>query len=89
MRRHPFACVHLADPEAALILECAAVELHEPDDLQAFVNDYNPKYKWHFSVDDVRRGTFALTPYKAFAWADGQGEGFTNTATRWTLQVEE
>lgn len=89
LRAHPFANVHLADTEAVFVLQCQAVEISNPDQLEAFVDEYNPRYKWDFRLADVEHGTFALTPYKAFAWAAGQGDGFSNTATRWTLEVQE
>lgn len=85
LRANPFAVVHTANTEATLILECHAEEITATKELQIFVDEYNPKYKWTFSLDDVREGVFALTPYKAFAWAGGEGDAFANTATRWTF----
>ncbi len=89
LRQCPFACVHLANPEAVLIMECNVEQVIEDHALQAFVDDYNPKYNWQFTKDEVRGGVFALTPYKAFAWADGEGERFSNTATRWTFNTAD
>ena len=89
LRQTGTACVHLADPEAVFIMECHAQELSHPSELQAFVDDYNPKYKWDFTPDDVQQGTFALTPHTAYAWADGQGDRFASTGTRWSLEIEE
>ena len=89
LRADGHATVHLGDTEAVISLECVACEITNPDELQAFVDDYNPKYKWNFCVDDVLEGTFALTPYKAFAWAAGEGEAFHTTGTRWTLTLNE
>ena len=89
LRRHPAATVHLADTEAVLILECVSTEVTDTQQLQDFINEYNPKYRWQFSLDDVREGVFALTPRKAFAWAAGEGDLFHNTATRWTFDVRE
>ena len=66
MRHTPYATVHLADTEALFSLECTTREVTEQDQLQAFIDDYNPKYRWDFTMDDVKRGVFALTPYKAF-----------------------
>ena len=88
IRSLPFAVVHSSNTEAAFILECRAREILEPDELQQFLDEYNPKYKWSFTLDDVREGVFALEPYKAFAWAEGEGDGFSNTATRWTFESE-
>ena len=87
LRHNPKACVHLANTEALFVMHCDAKEISSEMELKAFVDDYNPKYKWDFEVDQIRSGTFALTPYKAFAWAAGEGERFHNTATRWTLEV--
>lgn len=87
LRQQPRASVHLANTEAVLVMECTAQEISDAAQLQAFVDDYNPKYKWQFSVDDVRQGTFALTPVKAFAWAAGEGDLFHDTGTRWTFAV--
>lgn len=89
LRAHPEAMVHLGDTEAVLALHCRAYEISDERELQAFVNDYNPKYRWNFTVQDVQQGTFALTPYKAFAWAAGEGDAFHNTGTRWTLTLDE
>ena len=86
LRANPFAVVHTANTEATLILECHARELIDPAELQKFVDEYNPKYKWAFSVDDLREGVFALSPRKAFAWTGGEGDAFTHTATRWTFK---
>lgn len=83
LRANPFANVHAADPEAVMILECNVTEVTQDADLQAFVDEYNPKYAWDFDLDQVRNGVFALVPHTAFAWAAGAGEKFHNTATRW------
>ncbi len=85
LRHNPYAVVHTANTEATLIIECSARELQTDVELQRFLDDYNPKYRWSFTVDDVREGVFALTPNKAFAWAQGEGDGFSDTATRWTF----
>lgn len=89
LRHTPSANVHLANTEAVLVMECNAVELESNDDLQDFVDDYNPKYKWNFTLEDVAGGVFALTPHTAFAWAAGEGSGFHDTATRWHFQVQD
>ncbi len=89
LRAQPWASVHLADTEAVLVLECAVVELSDERTLQSFLDDYNPKYRWDFSLNDVREGVFALTPYKALAWAAGEGEQFHNTATRWSFAIRD
>jgi hypothetical protein len=85
LRQNPFATVHLGNTEAVLILECSVTALASTQELQHFVDEYNPKYKWDFKVDDVIGGVFSLKPKKAFAWADGEGAGFSDTATRFTF----
>lgn len=85
LRANPYATVHLGNTEAVLIMECNAAELTTSADLQQFVDEYNPKYKWNFKVEDVAGGVFALRPVKAFAWSDGEGPGFSDTATRFTF----
>ncbi|MEM9624100.1 MAG: pyridoxamine 5'-phosphate oxidase family protein [Pseudomonadota bacterium] len=87
LRQQPRASVHLANTEAVMVMECTARELTEARELQSFLDDYNPKYKWQFTLDDVRQGVFALTPFKAFAWSAGEGEQFHNTGTRWTFSL--
>ncbi len=89
LRLNPHANVHLDSTEAVAILECDAVEISGREQLQQFVNEYNPKYKWNFSPDDVSGGVFALTPHTAFAWAAGEGSGFHDTATRWQFETVE
>ena len=85
LRAHPKATVHLASTEALMSMECDAVEITDAAQRQRFVDDYNPKYRWEFTADDVRDGLFSLIPYKAFAWSAGEGDAFHNTATRWTF----
>ncbi len=69
--------------------ECEAQEILDQKQLQAFLDEYNPKYQRNFTLNDVASGVFALTPYKAFAWAAGEGDVFSNTATRWTFEIKE
>jgi len=91
LRDNPLATVHLADTEAVFSLECHALELSDAEYAQQFVDEYNPKYRWHFSAEDVVPGLFELVPYKAFAWSGSQGnnDDFANTATRWHFEVRE
>ena len=83
----PFANVHSANPETVLILECDVAEVTAKDELQQFVDDYNPKYKRQFAPDDVAGTVFALTPHTAFAWSTGTGPGSKDSATRWRFNV--
>ena len=87
LRQNSLATVHLGNTEAVFILECRAEEIVDQSELQDFVNEYNPKYKWNFTSEDVVGGVFALTPHKAFAWAGGEGDAFHNTATRFQLEL--
>ena len=87
LRQTGSACVHLADTEAVFIMECHARELDNTEALQAFIDEYNPKYKWRFTLGDVAQGTFVLTPHTALAWTDGQGQHARSSATRWDLEV--
>ena len=90
LKSNPRATVHLGDTEAVLSLECSAIELTSLADQQAFCDEYNPKYRWHFSnPDDVAGGLFALTPHTAFAWASGDEPVFNDTGTRFSLKVIE
>ncbi len=87
LKAHAFCNVHLANTEAVLVMECQACEVVIESEQQAFVDEYNPKYKWDFKPADVAGGLFALTPQTAFAWSAGEGEGFSHTATRWKFNV--
>ncbi len=89
LRNNPHATVHLADTEALFSMECDAAEVDDAATLKEFLAEYNPKYKWNFTLDDIREGVFALIPYKAFAWSSGEGEQFHNTATRFSIAVTD
>ena len=87
LRANPVAVVHTANTESTLIMECNVTEIANADELHLFIDEYNPKYKWAMTMDDVREGVFSLTPFKAFAWSGGEGDAFSNTATRWTFDT--
>jgi pyridoxine/pyridoxamine 5'-phosphate oxidase len=80
---NPHAVIHLESGNQVVILDGAARELDDRTELEAFLALYNPKYGWDFTPEQVSRGVFAVRPVKAFAWLDGEGEGFSGAATRW------
>jgi nitroimidazol reductase NimA-like FMN-containing flavoprotein (pyridoxamine 5'-phosphate oxidase superfamily) len=80
---NPHAAVHLESGNRVVVIEGTAREVRDLATLQAFLALYNPKYQWDFTPDQVSRGVFAVRPVKAFAWLDGEGDGFSGAATRW------
>jgi nitroimidazol reductase NimA-like FMN-containing flavoprotein (pyridoxamine 5'-phosphate oxidase superfamily) len=85
---NPAVCVHLEDGNVVIVIEGRAVELRDRTELLAFLDVYNPKYKWNFAPDQVARGVFAVRPEQAFAWLGGEGEAFGGTATRWQFETD-
>ncbi len=62
-------------------------EVREPQELERFLLAYNPKYGWDFRLEQLTGGgVYSVRPRKAFAWLDGQGEGFSGTATRFVFE---
>ena len=85
---NPQVAVHLEDGNVVIVIEGRAVELRDAAELLAFLDVYNPKYKWNFTPDQVARGVFAVRPEQAFAWLGGEGEAFGGTATRWQFEPD-
>jgi nitroimidazol reductase NimA-like FMN-containing flavoprotein (pyridoxamine 5'-phosphate oxidase superfamily) len=87
LHANPQAAVHLEDGDVAIVIEGRVEELRDTADLSAFLDAYNPKYHWYFTLDQVARGVFAVRPQTAFAWLGGEGEAFAGTATRWKFDT--
>ncbi len=83
---NPHAVVHLEDGAAVLVVEGTATEVTDGDRLVEFLENYNPKYQWNFTLDQVQRGVFELRPVKAFAWLGDEGDAFAATATRFLFE---
>ena len=77
--------MHLEDGAAVLVVEGRATEVTDAARLAEFLDNYNPKYHWDFTLDQVQRGVFELRPLKAFAWLGDEGDAFAATATRFTF----
>jgi len=83
---NPTAVLHLESGAQLVVVECSARELTDPGALEAFRVDYNAKYAWNFTLEQLTGGgVYELRPTKAFAWCGDQGEDFSGTATRWTF----
>ena len=82
---NPQAVVHLESGDQVVVVEGPVREVRDPAALQRFLDAYNPKYSWDFSLEQVAEGVYALQARKAFAWLDGRGEGFSGAATRWVF----
>jgi len=80
---NPHAAVHLESGTRVVVIEGTAREVRDAAELKTFLALYNPKYHWDFTPQQVSRGVFAVRPVKAFAWLDGEGDGFSGAATRW------
>ena len=80
---NPHAAIHLESANQVVVIEGDVRELSESRALGAFLALYNPKYGWDFTPEQVSSGVFAVRPVKAFAWLDGEGDGFSGAATRW------
>jgi nitroimidazol reductase NimA-like FMN-containing flavoprotein (pyridoxamine 5'-phosphate oxidase superfamily) len=80
---NPRAAIHLESGNQVVVIEGDVRELTDHAGLEAFLALYNPKYHWDFTPEQVSRGVFAVRPVKAFAWLDGEGDGFSGAATRW------
>jgi hypothetical protein len=89
LAKNPRAVVHLESGNQVVVIEGSVRELRDADSIREFLRDYNPKYSWDFTVEQLAGGgVFAVRPRKAFAWLDGQGEGFSGAATRWIFPEE-
>jgi nitroimidazol reductase NimA-like FMN-containing flavoprotein (pyridoxamine 5'-phosphate oxidase superfamily) len=80
---NPHAAIHLESGNQVVVIEGTVHEVRDRPKLEAFLARYNPKYHWDFTAEQVSRGVFAVRPVRAFAWLDGEGEGFSGAATRW------
>ena len=87
LRANPQVAVHLEDGDVVIALEGRATEMRDRTELLAFLDAYNPKYRWNFTVDQVLHGVFDVRPECAFAWLGGEGEAFGGTATRWRFET--
>ena len=67
------------------MVEGTATEVTKGARLAEFLERYNPKYHWDFTLDQVQRGVFELRPLKAFAWLGDEGDAFAGTATRFVF----
>ena len=84
---NPRVVVHLEDGHASIVIEGRARELSDSTQLLGFLAAYNPKYAWNFTLDDVKRGVFAVAPETAFAWLGSDADSFGGTATRWRFDT--
>jgi Pyridoxamine 5'-phosphate oxidase len=83
---NPYAAVHLESGDQVVVVEGPVRELRDAEALRQFLGAYNPKYSWDFDLGQLTGGgVYAVRPERAFAWLDGQGEGFSGTATRWVF----
>ncbi len=83
LHENPRAAIHLESGNQVVVVEGDVRELGDRREIEAFLALYNPKYSWDFTPEQVSSGVFAVRPVKAFAWLDGEGEGFSGAATRW------
>lgn len=88
LRDNPQIAIHLEDGNAVIVVEGGASEMRQRAELLAFLDAYNPKYHWNFTVDQVVRGTFDVRPEQAFGWLGSEGEAFGGTATRWKFETD-
>ena len=77
----PRAALDLEDGNAVIVIEGRAAEIADSTELLAFLAIYNPKYAWNFTLDQLRRGVYAMHPETAFAWLGSEGESFGGTAS--------
>ncbi len=87
LRENPQVAVHIEDSDAAIVIEGRAREIGDTTQLLAFLDAYNPKYAWNFTLDQVSHGVFAVSPERAFAWLGSDTETFGGTATRWRFDT--
>ena len=62
LRENTQVAVHLEDGDAVIVIEGRASEISDTTQLLAFLDAYNPKYAWDFTLDQVSRGVFAVSP---------------------------
>ena len=84
---NPQLAVHIEDGNASIVLEGRAREVGDTTQLLAFLDVYNPKYAWNFTLDQVGSGVFDVRPEQAFAWLGSDTESFGGSATRWRFDV--
>lgn len=84
---NPRAVVHLESGAELLVVEGLAEEIRDPAEVERFLVVYNPKYSWDFEVAQLTSGgLFRVRPQRVFAWRGDEGDAFSGTATRWTLE---
>ncbi len=86
---NPNVVVHLESGADLVVLEGTAQEITDEAWVEQFLAAYNPKYSWEFRVSQLTSGgLFRVQPQRVFAWRGDEGDAFSGTATRWTLQTE-
>ena len=84
---NPRAVVHLESGAQVVIVEGVVREILALNEIEAFVAEYNPKYRWNFTAADLGSGgLFEVRPVKAFAWLGDEGTDFSATGTRWVFE---
>jgi hypothetical protein len=80
--RNPYLMVHLESGDDAVILECRAERVNEPQLLKRVLMAYSEKYGVFSDESELTSQTvfFAAKPLKALAWRESS---FPITATRW------
>ncbi len=76
--------VHLESGDRVVILEGSVRTVAATP---AFVDGYNAKYDWDFTLDRVPGALLALLPRVGYGWIsdpDDRGETFSNSGTRWS-----
>jgi hypothetical protein len=77
--------VHLESGDRVVILE-GGVRAVAPT--AAFVERYNAKYDWDFTLETVPGSLVAFAPRVGYGWMsdpDDRGETFKSTGSRWTF----
>ena len=86
LAKNPFAVVHLESGDQVVVVEGRVREVRGRERLEGFLEAYNPKYAWDFTMDQLAHGgVYEVTPDRAFAWLGSRGEAFSGTATRWVF----
>lgn len=83
---NPRIVVHLESGADLVVVEGHAHEVRDEASVTRFLASYNPKYAWDFEVPQLTGGgLFRVRPERVFAWRGDEGDAFSGTATRWTL----
>ena len=85
IRANPRGCVHLESGKRVVVLEGEIHLVADPRVQELYRMNYNPKYDWDFTPEQVREGVYAFRPRRAFAWLDDNGDGFAKAGTRFTF----